>query len=79
MSQISLTEPQAAMLVYVRYIGREGYDAPRKHPVLAALERRKLVRFGGTRALPRIEAWHITPDGAEWLKARAAADAAMVL
>jgi hypothetical protein len=73
-TQPTLSDAQAAMLIYIRSIGAAGCDYPRNNQTLVALEVRGLARFGGTRALPRVEAWHITHDGNAWLEARAAAD-----
>ena len=56
-----LTPAQDRWLVFLEH--HEGSGAARRHPVLLALETRGFARFGGTRALPRMEAWHITPEG----------------
>ncbi|MEA1083242.1 hypothetical protein SFC76_03130 [Sphingomonas sp. CD22] len=69
----------AAMLVFLRDIGPDGCDYARSNQTLVALKDRGFARFGGTRAKPRVEAWHIEREGRDWLAARAAADAAMVL
>jgi hypothetical protein len=69
---LELTKAQAMWLVYLEH--SKGCGAARKHPVLCALETRGLARFGGTRARPRLEAWHATVEGREWLEARRAAD-----
>jgi hypothetical protein len=74
---IALSKPQANMLTHVRWVGASGYDAPRKHPVLVALDRRGMAEFRGTRAAPRIEAWHATAAGQKWVDDRAAAAKAM--
>lgn len=73
-SRVELTAAQSSWLVYLEHSPKTGREAARKHPVLCALETRGLARFGGTRALPRIEAWHITLDGIDWLDARRADD-----
>lgn len=71
---IKLTLPQEHMLIYLSRIGADGSDAARRDPVLCALERRGLAEYRGTRARPRIEAWHATPVGKQWVDdARAAA------
>lgn len=72
MTDAKLTRAQDRWLVFLEH--HEGSGAARKHPVLLALETRGFARFGGTRALPRVEAWHITQPGRDWLEARRAAD-----
>lgn len=71
---VRLTRPQEQMLIYLRRIGANGADLARRDPVLRALERRGLAEYRGTRARPRVEAWHATPAGEQWVDdARAAA------
>lgn len=74
---VELSEPQTQMLILVRWVGGKGHPAARKHPVLRALERRDLVAHHGTRAAPRVEAWHATLAGRKWVDDRAAAAKAM--
>ena len=65
---------QEQFLIYLRRIGPEGWDRSRNDSVLCALERDGLAEYRGTRARPRVEAWHATPAGAKWVEdARAAA------
>lgn len=72
MTEITLTPAQDRWLVFLESNGGSG--AARKLPELVALEGKGFARFGGTRALPRVEAWHITQEGLDWLEARRAAD-----
>jgi hypothetical protein len=74
---VSLSKPQTDFLVYVRWIGANGSAVPRGHTVLRALERRGLVEYRGSRAKPRIEAWHATAAGQKWVDDRSAAARAM--
>jgi hypothetical protein len=74
---VTLTKPQTEMLIYVRWIGTSGHRAPPRHPVLAALGRRGMVAYHGSRATPRIEAWHATAAGQKWVDDRSAAARAM--
>ena len=67
-----LSSAQDRWLVFLEH--NSGANDARGHSVLCALETRGFARFGGTRALPRVEAWHITQNGLDWLEARRAAD-----
>ena len=72
MTDVMLTPAQDRWLVFLENSGESG--AARKLPELVALEAKGFARFGGTRALPRVERWHITQEGRDWLEARRAAD-----
>lgn len=72
MTAVTLTPAQDRWLVFLEGNGSSG--AARKLPELLALEAKGFARFDGTRALPRVEAWHITQEGRDWLEARRAAD-----
>ncbi len=74
---VELSKPQSDMLTFVRWIGANGHRGARKHSVLVALERRGLTAYRGTRAAPRLEAWHATAAGQQWVDDRAAAAKAM--
>lgn len=68
MKPAKLSNAMHCVLVRVNSAGDNGHDA-KADRTLTALQRRDLVELRGTRARPRLERWHVSDRGREWLAA----------
>lgn len=73
MTQVKLSTAMHCVLVRIASAGVDGLDTPlNDRGTLAALKRRDLVEYRGSRATPRLERWHVSADGRAWLAAEEA-------
>ncbi len=68
MKAAKLSTAMHCVLVRVQSAGDDGHAAEVDR-TLAALQRRDMIEFRGTRARPRLERWHVSDRGREWLAA----------